>query len=168
MKNLNNTNENIQEQQITELIKLALEGKFDDSQLSSILDVINMSQNRVVTTLILLGKFEEPKFQKTLPDMDPKVDIKFDHYDSINDRIHYSYLNRSYREAWFKKDTEKVEENIVSTSRYSGDAAKELEISREELIQNYTYAQYNITINNKISNDYMSSDRWIKKSKNNE
>jgi hypothetical protein len=97
MKNTENTNE------MYELIKFALETKFEAPQVNSIMEIIWKTPNPIVAAHKLLGIYVTPVINEEChPDVSKQeLDKKFIAYDEWKDEIEYEYT------AFVDKDDEK-------------------------------------------------------------
>lgn len=115
------------------ILTIALASKFTTEQVNSILEVVHATNNPDVAIEILLGIYEEPK----LP-MEPVNPRKFDStkrnmlltsYDKFSEQVSYQYYTMKTKFGWIEKGVTVDLANIVSTRRYSEDAAAELKLT---------------------------------------
>jgi len=82
-----------------------------ETDIISLMEVLNQTGNSTVATQILNGTYEEPRFDRSdrasVPDKDGKVrQFFFVSYDKWKDEVHYNYtdswVREMSREAWSK------------------------------------------------------------------
>lgn len=149
---------------IDKLLMIALATRFETEQLSNLIDIINATPIPNVTAEVLLSIYEEPVFtdHKNNSDSKSKANITFISYDKFTDQVLFSYKSITSKQGWFIKGQELIDDTtVVSTKWWEDDAARDIQITREELVGKYIQHPYNIEVKTEVLQDTCSSATWF-------
>jgi len=144
------------------ILRVALETKFNKEDIENVLKVISNSDNVEIATEILLGIYKEPVFKQFAKlNEDARTNIEFLSYNPFKNRVNYTYNQIITEKRWFKK-TEKVfiQENAVSRSHWSDDAAKELDMTEEEFTKLHSKEIIDANVSAMKSEGWASAPKW--------
>lgn len=146
----------------TNIIKIALSTKFNSADIDSIIAVAEATENVNVAISILLGTYKEPALGKCAGDSETGHNRTFLRYDRFTDKVYFTFKPVSVKKAWFKKETtELTKENAVSFESWESKAVEELKCEDyKELRDSYKYEIYETTVSDKVSESYMTSQKW--------
>lgn len=133
------------------LIQFALSAAFPNSNTEGLLEVINSTANPDIATEMVLGIYEKPELQSTLPQRrESQINLEIIEVDYIRQRVKYFYNQKETTYSIKDSAGKQVEE---TNSSYRADR-----ILKEN--PEYT-ADSTVVIKEKKSTDYMDIEQWI-------
>ena len=125
------------------IVTIALSTKFTPEQIEGVLEIINATPNPEVAVAVLLGIYEDPELPKSPRNLsrfsEDKREITFMDYDKYNNEVIYSYKVMKMKKGWIENGVTVDPANIVSTTRYSDDAARALKMDEKEFTSTHAY-----------------------------
>jgi hypothetical protein len=146
------------------IVRLALGTKFKPEDIDNILLICQKTDNLEVAVSMLLGLYVEPTFNQYAEDDSYYTNKEFVSYDPFKDKVTFKGNRVTKVYAWFKKDVEAIEENIISNTSYVNDAMSETKFkgTRDEFEDMFTRKEWKRTVNDKAETSTTYSYNWKK------
>lgn len=127
----------------------------------ALLQIINATQNPTVATEILLGIYEAPAISPTtLISRADETNHKFISHNPFTDEVSYSYNTVIQEYGWIHNNVVILQENSVSVKCDAYYAAKQLNITEDELKANHTRYEFGSTVEDRLRTNTVSLNRW--------
>ena len=101
---------------MNKIIKIALESKYPNIDMETLLDVVNATENPTVATEVLLGVYEQPRILSIsrITDDNIKEVRSLLEYNKYTDKVSYTYVKEELVTVYFK-----TQEEMDSTTEYN-------------------------------------------------
>lgn len=144
------------------IFRVALATKFKEEDIDRILLICSKTENLPVAIEILLGIYEEPIINKMAKDNTQYRNRVFVDYCPFSDKVTYKANRVKSDDAWFLKDDDAIETNIVYAGYYTSDAMKRANFkgSEEEFLKKYERKVWKETVNEKTEESTISLRNW--------